>query len=141
MKNQAKRPYKTKKYGVSLFVYLYLPSTKIVCFLQFDQETKCNVSSFPCKVTKGKFELQKRLEPRLLPQQQQIMHDVVYYMGLNVHAKFALLHSFHRYAWFCVLTSQTHLPTSSAPNLHIRRNLNFSERKKNIAKKKNAILL
>ena len=53
----------------------------------------------------------------------------------------ALLHSFQRYAWFSVFILTTHLGTSSLPNLHIRRNLNISGRKKDIAKKNFFLLL
>ena len=82
------------------------------------------------------------MEPRL-SWQQQIMHHFVYYMGSNVHAKFPL-HCFilsRDMYGFVFWPLQTHPVTSSIPNLRVRRNLNISERKKDIAKRKNAILL
>ena len=53
------------------------------------------------------------MEPRLLPQQQQIMHHDVYYMGLNVDAKLPL-HCFilsRDVLDFLFCPSQTHLVT------------------------------
>ena len=62
---------------------------------------------------------------KLLPWQQQIMHHVMYYVGLNVHAKFPL-HGLilpRDMFGFVFGPSQRHLVTSSVPN-------NFAYKKK-----------